>query len=408
MKHAAAGAMLALVNGRIVLPTGIETGRALLLAQGKIVDRVDETQIPADCQRLDVEGRLISPGLIDLHIHGALGHSFNTPSATAWSAIAQASAAHGVTTLLATLSTDALDHLEACLSFGRSWLAAQPDAGAQIAGIHLEGPFFAPAFAGAQNPAHLRPIEPNSVDRLLAYRDILRIVSLAPELPGALELIERLAAIGIVPAAGHSGAADTDFDRAVGRGLRHAIHLWSGQSTTHRVGPWRVPGLLEAVLTSDQVTAELICDNRHLPVTLMKLALRCLGPDRICAISDATNGAGLPEGAHFTFAGLDCVIDSGVAMLPDRTSFAGSTTFLNQMLPVLIEAVGLPVHDAIRMASLTPARVIGIDQHKGSLAAGKDADIVVFNRDFSVWRTLIGGRWRYAKADSLDAKSETF
>jgi N-acetylglucosamine-6-phosphate deacetylase len=217
----------------------------------------------------------------------------------------------------------------------------------------------------------------------------------APELPGALELTEQIAALGIVPAAGHSSARDEDVRAAMEHGLRHIVHIWSGQSTTIREGPWRRPGLLEASLTFEGLTVEMIADNRHLPPTLMRLAYKCLGADRLCAISDATSGAGLPEGARFRMGGMEYEVQDGVGMLLDRSAFAGSTTLLGQMVPILHAIVGIPLAEAVRMASLTPARVIGADTSKGSLAPGKDADIAIFDADFSIWRTMIGGRWAH-------------
>ena len=197
-----------------------------------------------------------------------------------------------------------------------------------------------------------------------------------------------------MPAAGHSSCRDTDVAAAMDRGLRHITHIWSSQSSTIRVGPWRKPGLLEASLVFDGLTVEMISDNRHLPPTLMKLAYKCIGPDRLCAISDATSGAGLPEGSPFTIGGMAYEVRDGVGMLiGDDTTFAGSSTLLNQMLPVLIDAVGIPLVEAVRMASLTPARAIGWADRKGSLEPGKDADVAVFNPDFTAWRTMIGGRW---------------
>lgn len=399
---------LALTNGHLVLASGVKSGQAVLIEQGVIIGVLESDAVPSHYQQIDVGGRWITPGLIDIHIHGTLGYTFNQPTLESWTTITRENAARGVTALLPTLATDSLDQLELCLDFGRRWIASPPAGGSQILGVHLEGPFFAKEYAGAQNPQHLRQPDSASVARLLAYHDILKIVSFAPELPGALDLTVQLVERGIIAAAGHSAATDQDVSAALAHGLRHIIHLWSGQSATRRVGPWRIAGLLEATLVSDTLTAEMICDNRHLPPTLMKLAVRCLGVDRLCAISDATNGAGLGEGTCFNFAGLDCEIHDGVAMLPDRSSFAGSTTLLNQMIPILNKAVGLPLHEAIRMASLTPARVLGIEDRKGSIAAGKDADIAIFDADFSAWRTIIGGQWVHPEDDFILPVTETF
>jgi N-acetylglucosamine-6-phosphate deacetylase len=178
-------------------------------------------------------------------------------------------------------------------------------------------------------------------------------------------------------------------------GLKHVIHLWGAMSTVVREGPWRKPGLLEAALSFDGLSAEIIADNKHLPPTLMKLAYKCIGPDRLCAISDATSGAGMPGGSRFTMGGMEYEVNDGVGMMFDRSAFAGSSTLLNQMIPILIDVVGIPLVEAIRMVTLTPARIAGVADRKGSLAVGKDADVVIWNDDFTPWRVLIAGQ-RYS------------
>jgi N-acetylglucosamine-6-phosphate deacetylase len=159
-----------------------------------------------------------------------------------------------------------------------------------------------------------------------------------------------------------------------------------------REGPWRRPGLLEASLASNTLTGEMIADGKHLPPTLMALAWKAFGPDRLCIVSDATSGAGLPEGSAFTLGALTYEVHDGVGMMPDRSAFAGSSTLLDGMLAVVVRQLGVPLFEAVRAASLTPARVIGVDRTKGSIAAGKDADLAVFAPDLTPLETLIAGR----------------
>ena len=381
----------AIVNGPLVLPDQVVTGQALLVANGRIAGLVAAEDVDPSLYQLDAEGRLVTPGLVDIHIHGAQGHTFNKPSAEAFRTITQTAAANGITSLLATTATDDIENLVSCLDFTQQWMSADHPS-AQILGAHVEGPYFNPAQAGAQDPAHIRNPDDGTPELLLAYHPNIRIMTFAPELPGALALTKQLVDLGIVAAAGHSAAREDEVAGLIDAGLGHMIHLWSGQSTTVRQGPWRKPGLLEVALTDERLTGEIIADGKHLPPTLMKLAYKCLGPDRLCAISDATSGAGLPEGARFRMGGMEYDVHEGVGMLLDRTAFAGSTTLLNQMLPILINQVGIGLVEAVRMASLTPARVIGRADRKGSLAAGKDADIVIFHEDFMPWRVIIGGR----------------
>ncbi len=389
----------ALLGGPVVLPHEIAPGMAVVVEGTKILDVVPEGSLGDSVKKINVGGRAIAPGLVDIHTHGALGHTFNEASTEAFAAITQEHLTRGVTSILATLATAPIPQLVRSLEMSREWMR-QPRAGAQVLGVHLEGPYFSQEQRGAHNPTHLRTPDDGTADTLLEHHDVVKMMSFAPELPGALELTSRLTQLGIVPAAGHSTAREEQVRAAMNAGLRHTIHIWSGQSTTVRQGPWRKPGLLEATLTFEDLTGEMIADNRHLPPTLMKLAYKCLGPDRLCIVSDATNGAGLPEGTHFKMGGMEYDVHDGVAMMLDRSAFAGSTTLVNQMVPIVTEFVGVPLPEAVRMASLTPARVIGVSDHKGSLAAGKDADLAIFERDWTAWRTMVAGRWVYSKAGS--------
>lgn len=382
----------ALVNGQLILPGEIVLGKALVVEGALIAGVYEEGLLGQGIERVDVGGRFVTPGLIDIHTHGALGHTFNEPTELAFATITVEQLRRGVTSVAATIATAAVEDLVRCLAFCRAWMSV-PRPGAQVLGVHLEGPYFSIAQRGAQDPRHLRRPDDGSVDLLLEHHDVLAIMSYAPELPGALQLTRRLAALGVVPAAGHSDAREAEVWLAIDAGLRHIIHIWSGQSSTVREGPWRRPGLLELSLVTDGVTVEIIADNKHLPPTLMRLAYRSVGAERLCMVSDATSGAGLPEGAHFRMGGMEYEVHDGVGMLLDHTAFAGSTTLLNQMVAILRDAAGIPLVEAVRMATLVPARVLGRAERKGSLAAGKDADIAIFNCDFSPWRVMVGGDW---------------
>jgi len=385
----------ALVNGQVVTPQEILEGAAVVVEGTKILGVAEVGSLGSSVRKIDVGGRYITPGLIDIHTHGGVSHTFNEPSTEAFKAITEENITRGVTSLLATTMAAPISELVACMEFCRQWMR-DPHAGSQVLGMHLEGPYFSLAQSGAQDPKNIRTPDDGTVDTLLDHHDVIKIMTYAPELPGALDLTAKLARLGIVPAAGHSSAKEDDILAAMRLGLRHMIHIWSAQSTTVREGPWRKPGMLEASLVFEALTVEMIADNKHLPPTLMKLAYKCIGPDRLCIISDATTGAGLPEGTRFRMGSLECEVHDGVGMLLDRTAFAGSTTLVNQMTPILTNEVEVPLVEALRMQTLTPARVIGFDDRKGSLEAGKDADIAVFEEDFTAWRTMIAGKWAYA------------
>lgn len=382
----------ALVNGRVVFPEAVTPGKAVVIECGKIADIVEVGAIGSDVETIDVGGRYITPGLIDLHTHGALGHTFNEPTLEAFGAITRENARRGVTALLATMATAPIPDLARCFDFTRSWMHG-PNDGAQVLGAHLESPYINPVQKGALDPANIRLPNDGTADALLEFSDVLKIFVLAPEQPGALDLVTKLVRAGITPAAGHSSAKDVEVHAAMRLGLRHVTHIWSAMSSVVREGPWRKPGLLEAALTFDGLSVEMIGDNKHLPPTLMQLAYKCIGADRLCVISDATSGAGLPDGARFKMGGMEYEVRDGVGMMFDRSAFAGSSTLVNEMIPILTNQVGIPLVQAIRMLSLTPARVISLNDRKGSIAPGKDADIAIFNDDWSAWRVMIDGRW---------------
>ncbi len=402
MRGGSSGALTAWRGGRVVLPHAVLDGSAVLTEGGRILAVVREGEVPAVARRVDLDGAFLAPGLIDVHTHGALGRSFLDGDDEAFETILDEHARRGVTGLLATTSTAPLRDILGALEATRRWQGAGGPR-TRVLGAHVEGPYFAAAQAGAQDPAHLRTPDDGSVDELLEHADAIRIVSFAPELPGATELTRRLVERGIVAAAGHSEASDEDLARCEAHGLSHMIHLWSGQSTTYRRGPYRVPGILEASLASETLTGEVIADGKHLPPTLLRLARRAFGPERLCVVSDATSGAGLPDGSPFTLGEVTYVVRDGVGMLQDESAFAGSSTLLDGMLRVLVQGVGFPLHEAVRMASLTPAGVIGLDRSKGSIAVGKDADLAVFSPELRPLATVIAGERVWAREPNTAA-----
>jgi N-acetylglucosamine-6-phosphate deacetylase len=386
----------ALSNGRIVLPDAIVLGKAVVMEGERIAGIAGAGELGQDTVEIDVAGRYITPGLIDIHTHGALGHTFNQPVEKAFEAITRENARRGVTALVATLAPAPIPDLVRCLEFCQGW-TSQKHGGSQVLGMHLESPYVSPAQKGALDPRNLHAPGDGTADALLEHHDVIKVFVVAPELPGALQLIHRLSDLSIVPAAGHSMAKEEEIRAAMGEGLRHVTHIWSAMSSVVREGPWRKPGLLEAALTFDGLTVEMIADNKHLPPTLMKLAYKCIGADRLCAISDATSGAGLPDGARFQMGEMEYEVRDGVGMMLDRSSFAGGAKLVNEMIAILTDVVGIPLVEAIRMLTLTPARAIGVNRQRGSIEPGKCADLAIFDEDWTAWRTMIGGRWAWPR-----------
>jgi N-acetylglucosamine-6-phosphate deacetylase len=301
-------------------------------------------------------------------------------------------AAHGVTSVLATLATAPIEELTAALAtYRRTMPELQAGrSGSRVLGLHLEGPFLSPQQAGAHPPDLLKlPTDP-CARMVLDAADVVRLITLAPELEGGLEFVRRLRDRGITVSVGHSAADGEIFAAAVDAGVTHAAHLWSGQSTFRRHGPWRIAGLLENCLASAAITAEIIGDGHHLPGELLRIAHACLG-ERLCLVSDACSGAGLGEGERFTLMGVSCRILHGAAVVEGKDVFAGSTAYLNHMIARTLTLTGLDVATVVAMATVAPARVLHRDD-VGRLAAGAVADIAVFDRSWQPRATLIAGR----------------
>jgi N-acetylglucosamine-6-phosphate deacetylase len=386
-----------LVNGIIIFPNDIVCNKALLIKNGlihKIIDDIEVRELPKETSVIDVNGNYITPGLIDLHIHGCLGCTFNDEDKHSISKIKEYCLSNGVTSILATLSTAPLTNLLKNLSLLRKVIKESDPV---ILGVYLEGPFFNKEQSGAQDSVNIIKPTTDAISSLLEYSEEIKIFSLAPEIEGSIDLIKKLTGLGVIAAAGHSSATDKDFLAAMDAGLKHVTHIYSGQSSTIRKTMWRIPGLLEATLVYDGFTVEMIADNKHIPKTLMKLAYKCIGRDRLCIISDSTSGTGFPDGSTFRMGEVEYEVHNGVGVTLDRKSFAGSVTMINKMIPILREALDIQIDCAVQMMSLNPARILGVQKNKGSIENGKDADIAIFDKHFNCLATWKNGNLVYSK-----------
>lgn len=378
----------ALVGPEVVVDGAVLTDHGVIVGDGRIAAVLPTTELPAGIARRDLGSGLLTPGLIDVHTHGAAGHSFNEESAEAHELALSAYLSAGVTTILPTIAAAPMPGMLEALETIRQ-VKGTPGL-PRIAGAHLEGPYFSQAQRGAQDPRVLRAPSDGSIESLLEFADVIRMVSFAPELPGAVALTKRLTSLGIIAAAGHSDARDSDLFMCQAEGLSHIIHVFSGQSTTIRSGPWRQPGLLEASLTSDDLTVEMIADGKHLPATLMKLIIRCL-LGRVCLVSDSTPGAGMPNGSTYRMGEQDFLVENGVGVTLDRSSFGGSTTLISDMLPI-VAALGVAIPDVVAMATAVPAAAMKLED-VGRIAPGFQADFALFDHEFSLQAVGLAGKW---------------
>jgi N-acetylglucosamine-6-phosphate deacetylase len=265
-----------------------------------------------------------------------------------------------------------------------------------VAGVHLEGPFISKAKCGAQRAEFIQIPSPASVRQLLDHADVIKRITIAPELQEAPEAIENFYAHGISVSGGHSDAWDDEAREAFARGMRSVTHTFNCMSSARRRGIYRVGGLLEFALSEPQISCELIADGHHVSVTLMKMLYRAKGPGGICLVTDATAGAGLEDGSQFSLFGRTCVVEGGVCLLADRSALAGSASRAIDLVRTMTTKGDVPLHEVVTMATLNPARAVGLAT-KGRLEVGADADFVILSPELEVVRTLVGGEEIWSK-----------
>ncbi|WP_166238295.1 N-acetylglucosamine-6-phosphate deacetylase [Paenibacillus turpanensis] len=333
---------------------------------------------------IDGEGRWLLPGFVDVHVHGGAGADFMDATPAAFRAIMRFHACRGTTAMLATTITAPKARLEAVLHTASRY---KPMGGARLLGIHLEGPFISPKHPGAQNPAHIVPPRPDWLREWLArFPGLLRIVTLAPETEGALELIRLLCSHSVIAAAGHTDAAYEQMLAAADAGLTHAVHTYNAMRGLHH----REPGAVGAVLTDQRISAELITDGRHVHEAALRLALQAKGTAKTLLVSDAMAAAGMPDG-RYELGGLGVTVKAGTARLTESGALAGSTITLLDAYRFAVGQLGVSPVDACRMACLNPARLLGMDGICGSLAEGKQADAILLGEDGEPRQVWISG-----------------
>ncbi len=372
-------------NARLIFSDGIRDRLELVANEGKIAAIREQTRARGK-DVIDLGGNYLAPGFVDLHVHGAVGRDTMEASAVAFRAICGFHATGGTTSLLLTTATAPMDNLIAVLNAVQSCRSSISG----IAGVHVEGPFISKAKCGAQRVDLVQDPLPVAIRPLLEHPDVIRRVTIAPELPGALEAIENFHGHGISVSGGHSDAWDENARGAFDRGMRSVTHTFNCMSSARRRGIYRVGGLLEFALSEPEILCELIADGHHVSATLMKMLYRAKGAAGICLVTDATAGAGLPNGSRFSLFGNDCIVEGGVCLLADRSALAGSASRMIDLVRTLVNDVEVPLHEAIAMATRNAARAISL-KAKGQLATGTDADLIVLSPNLEVQRTFAAG-----------------
>lgn len=380
-------------NADIITPAGIAGGE-VLTEDGRIVEVAFGHRIQAEAMEVDAAGMYLSPGFIDIHTHGGGGADFMDGDAESIRTACQMHLRHGTTAIVPTTLTSTTQSLYDCLAlFGR--IALKEEGMPEILGLHLEGPYFAYEQRGAQAPEHLRNPQPEEYMEVLRRTDRICRWSFAPELEGADDFLRVLREKGIVASLAHSDASCAQVRRACENGLQALTHFYSGMSGVKRVNAYRVAGAIEAGYLLEDLYVEVIADGCHLPAELLQLIYKSKGAGRICLVTDSMRAAGMPAGEYMLGAkgeGMLAVVEDGVAKLPDRSAFAGSVATMDRLVRTMKDLTAAPLYEVIRMASLTPARLLGVDHRKGSVCAGKDADLLLLDARLNIRLVLAGGK----------------
>lgn len=382
--------LIQIVNGKVITPQGVDRQARLVLKAGRIVEITREQGGIEGAQTIDAQGAYVAPGCIDTHLHGGDGHDFTEATPEAFRAIAYAHATQGVTTLYPTLAVAPTavfrQAIKACEA-----VVSQPYEGARIEGLHLEGNYINPLLKGGQDERFIQLPDPAEYQELLESTRLIKRWTAAPELPGALEFARYAHSKGVLVSLGHTAADYPTVKRAYEAGFTHATHFYNAMSGVHKKREYKHEGTIESVYLVPEMTVELVADGIHVPPAILRLVSAFKGIDRISLISDAMAAAACLRPKHLR---LDprMIVEDGVCKLADRSALTGSIASGIRLIQVMAEKAEIPVADCVRMAATNPARLMGIDDRKGSIERGKDADLILFDENFRLQSVWIGGK----------------
>lgn len=384
-------------NGKVIVPGKILPQGTVLIADGKIVG-VEEGDVDfADATLIDAQGQYISPGFIDIHIHGGGGYDFMDGTTDAFLQIAAIHAKHGTTAMLPTTLTSEKEDLLLTLDAYEQANNINTQ-GAAFLGMHLEGPYFAMSQRGAQDPKYIRDPVPAEYREILENYSCIKRWSAAPELKGAIEFGKYVRSKNVLLAMAHTDAVYEEAVEGFRNGYSLATHFYSAMSGVTRRNAFRYAGVIEAAYLLDEMDVEIIADGVHLPAPLLQLVYKIKGTEHTALITDAMRAAGMPEGESVLGSlqnGSKVIVEDGVAKLPDRTAFAGSVATADRLVRTMIDIAGISLEDTIQMITATPARIMGIQDSKGSIQKGKDADVLIFDERIGILMTMVKGNIVY-------------
>lgn len=365
-----------LINGRILTPQGWITDGSVLISNGKILEVTNSDLAVIGANVIDVKGMNIIPGFVGMHIHGGGGHDYTECSFDAFNAATKAHLLHGTTTVFPTLTSTSFDNIIKVAGLCEEMMKTNK----VIQGLHIEGPYLNPKMAGSQWGEFLTEPNKDEYTQIIESTSCIRRWDISPEISGGYDFGRYTSSNGILTAITHTEAEYEDIKKAFAAGFTHAAHFYNAMPGFHKRREYKYEGTVESVYLTDGMSVEVIADGIHLPATILKLVYKLKGVEQTCLVTDAVKYAafdGEIEDSRY-------IIENDVCKLADHSSLAGSLATMDKLVKTMVNKAGIHLEDAVRMASETPARVIGVENTKGTLQKGKDADIVILDKDVNV------------------------
>ena len=375
-----------ITNAQILSPQGWIPCGTISFNDGKIIALSDKPIEITGEHIIDAKGCYIIPGGIDLHVHGGGGHDFLECSDEAFRTIVHTHLRHGTTAIYPTLAVAPTQTLCQALEITQRLIE---ETGSTIMGAHLEGPYLNPTMAGGQVPEHICPPDPETYKSLIARYPCIKRWDAAPELSGGMEFGRYIAAQGVMVAVAHTTADYACIRKAYDAGYTHATHFYNAMTGVHKRREYKYEGTIESIYLMDDMSVELVADGIHVPPAILRLVHKIKGTERTCLVTDAMACAGSDLTQVFDER---VIVEDGVCKLSDRSALAGSIATMDRLIRTMVQQAAIPLAEAVRMASETPARLMGIYDRKGSLEVGKDADIVMMDSDLQVQGVWSMGR----------------
>lgn len=368
-----------IINGQILTPQGWLKDGSVLISDGKILEITNSDLAVIGATVIDAKGMFIVPGFISMHCHGGGGHDFTEGTTEAFKEAVAAHLKHGSTTIFPTLSSTTFENIRLAAATCDQLMAE--DADTTIMGLHIEGPYLNENMAGTQWKEFLKNPDPEEYKALVESTKCIKRWDISPELPGAHDFARYMTSKGILTAITHTEAEYQEIKDAFAAGFTHAAHFYNAMPGFHKRREYKYEGTVESVYLMDDMSVEVIADGIHLPATILKLVYKVKGVEKTCLVTDSLKFAGY---TGETINDPNYVIENGVCKWADRQTLAGSIATADVLVQTMVKKAGIPLEDAVRMASETPARLTGIADSKGTLEKGKDADIVILDNDVNV------------------------